>query len=169
MPKRQPKRRRLWLGDGAALEVQIEQRYRRAGRSAHRAWPARRTAQRRNLLQPRRGEDRHRLVARSLQPGTAAQQPRISTTPAPKRSRCQPGRSAPLRSASRPGWHRKCGSANHETGPVIAGSPILFRERKAAGQQSRALPSSAPSWASRCTRPTGIRTKMRRTSLNRSN
>ena len=40
-----------------------------------------------------------------------------------KRSRCQPGRSAPLRSASRPGWHRRRSSTNYATGPVIAGSP----------------------------------------------
>ena len=40
-----------------------------------------------------------------------------------KRSRCQPGRSAPLRSASRPGWHQKSGSANYAIGPIIAGSP----------------------------------------------
>jgi hypothetical protein len=32
-------------------------------------------------------------------------------------------RSAPLRFASRPGWHQKCGSANYATGPIIAGSP----------------------------------------------
>ena len=40
-----------------------------------------------------------------------------------KRSRCQPGRSAPLRSASRPGWYQRRRSTNYTTGPVIAGSP----------------------------------------------
>ncbi len=44
-----------------------------------------------------------------------------------KRSRCQPGRSAPLRSASRPGWHRRRSSTNYATGPVIAGSPVDLR------------------------------------------
>lgn len=43
-----------------------------------------------------------------------------------KRSRCQPGRSAPLRSASRPGWHRRRSSTNYATGPVIAGSPPVY-------------------------------------------
>src|SRR3546814_1532643 len=37
----------------------------------------------------------------------------------------QPGRSAPLRSASRPGWHQKRRSTNYMPGPVIAGSPIF--------------------------------------------
>jgi hypothetical protein len=40
-----------------------------------------------------------------------------------RRSRCQPGRSAPLRSASRPGWYQRRRSTNYTTGPVIAGSP----------------------------------------------
>ncbi len=44
-----------------------------------------------------------------------------------KRSRCQPGRSAPPRSASRPGWHRRRSSTNYATGPVIARSAVCYK------------------------------------------
>ncbi|NJC00049.1 hypothetical protein GGR89_004398, partial [Sphingomonas trueperi] len=32
--------------------------------------------------------------------------------------------SAPLRYASRPGWHHRRASTNYATGPVVAGSPV---------------------------------------------
>ena len=221
VPKRQPKRRRLWLGDGSCIRlrprhhghvwsydfvedqtrngrkfrmlniidefsreclttVPVERRDRRADRSVHRAWaaPAYRVRQRPRVRRPcgtqlalpsrcdhpvhRGGQSLgecyiERLSFARLRPNARLRDELLNgevfysleevrcvtgcgaiiTTgygrtaasatahQLPKRSRCQPGRSAPLRFASRQGWHRKCGSANHETGPVIAGSPVI--------------------------------------------
>src|SRR3546814_846709 len=47
----------------------------------------------------------------------------------------QPGRSAPLRSASRPGWHQKRRSTNYMPGPVIAGSPIFADTLRRMGER----------------------------------
>ena len=46
-----------------------------------------------------------------------------------KLSRCQPSRSAPIRSTSRSGWHRRLVSINYATRPVIAGSPAALSRR----------------------------------------
>src|SRR3546814_20666225 len=61
----------------------------------------------------------------------------------------QPGRSAPLRSASRPGWHQKRRSTNYMPGPVIAGSPIFADTLRRMGERGATIRTMQRAYAAK--------------------